>query len=73
MALTEEELEELIEKTERQMIGVPPPSQVDLFKQMPGDEGTLGTPERKPSRKAIRTFILLHGRAPTEKDLEKLC
>ncbi len=65
--LTEAELEVLIEETERKMLGLPEPTNVDAFKA--GPDPDLPSRALKPGDKELRAFILTHSRAPTAQEL----
>jgi hypothetical protein len=71
--LSEAEVDALIEETERRMMGLPAPSNIESVKVRVDDpEFGLGNAVRVPQQAALRTFILVHGRAPNRHELEEL-
>lgn len=71
--LDERELEELIAETERKMLGFGPTPDINEVKVGRDDPelGLEGAP-RKPKNKALRAFIITHGRAPNSEELQQL-
>jgi hypothetical protein len=67
--LTEQQIQDLIDETERIMLGLPLPGAIDGLKIQP--EGELRAVLR-PDKKKLRTFVVLHGRAPNEEELREL-
>lgn len=64
--MTDEEFQKLIDETELKMTGLWPPPNIDDHKWLADAHPPAIV---KPSEKAIQSFILVHGRAPTMEEL----
>lgn len=70
--MSEAEVSALVEETERKLLGLPPPPNIDDVKAGPESDLGSGLPTLRVRQDKLRAFILMHGRAPTAKELRGL-